>query len=521
METTLEQLKSLANKGFKERYGEHPDKLTLLRLLCEYRRIDVMGFTGIYLIAYRIFKEAATSMGINVWPRGGMTSSMVCYCLGLTEVDPVRYGLHSARFVNEEPPKFQFDVEDARFDEFNAKADEVLKDNSDILDYETGCKYLLGDLQPSRYLSRKRENPLLIPDDLDDEIVEYALSFPDTMYMYETYMERTLRANWTPTGIVKLDEVLAPTNGLLAYQEQMLDIMKSCFNVHGSLANKMRLAIQRGEVKNIDTYRKELLETAKSKGLSNDEYETVWAVLTSNPKAFLKAHAVSRVVSKYLYEEDQIIPTGKLNGYEYVDLGLSVMWATCNLGASKPEDYGNYYAWGENEPKSNFRADNYKFRICGKLRGIQLSKYNTQSENGTVDNKTTLDPVDDAALTNYGGSWRIPTAVEMDELCQNCSWKCIKFNGVRGYRFTSKIKGYTDRSIFLPAASHISVLDIFADNFYGYYWTSALDTRHPGSAVILLLCWTFDVIIPFHRYAGCSVRPVFPKDYRTAHTQKK
>lgn len=303
METTLEQLKSLATKGFKERYGEHPDKLTLLRLLCEYRRIDVMGFTGIYLIAYRIFKEAATSMGINVWPRGGMTSSMVCYSLGLTKVDPVRYGLHSTRFVNEEPPKFQFDVEEARFDEFKAKADEVLKDNSDILDYETGCKYLLGDLQPSRYLSRKRESPLPIPNNLDEEIAEYALSFPDTMKLYEEYKERNHGVSWTPTGIVKLDEVLAPTNGLLAYQEQMFDIMKNCLNVHGALANKIRLAIQRSETKNVDAYRKELWETAKSLGLGEGEYKTVWTVLTSNPKAFLKAHAVSRVISRYYYEQ--------------------------------------------------------------------------------------------------------------------------------------------------------------------------------------------------------------------------
>ena len=303
METTLEQLKSLATKGFKERYGEHPDKLVLLRLLCEYRRIDVMGFTGIYLMAYRIFKEAATSMGINVWPRGGMTSSMVCYCLGLTEVDPVRYGLHSARFVNEEPPKFQFDVEDARFDEFKAKADEVLKDNSDILDYETGCKYLLGDLQPSRYLSRKRESPLPIPDDLDDEIVEYALSFPDTMYMYETYMERTLRANWTPTGIVKLDEVLAPTNGLLAYQEQMFDIMKNIFGVHGITANNIRLSIQRGETGHIEEYKKEVQQMVKDNDISVEVFETIWGVLTSNPKAFLKAHAVSRVVSRFFYNQ--------------------------------------------------------------------------------------------------------------------------------------------------------------------------------------------------------------------------
>ena len=509
METTLEQLKSLATKGFKERYGEHPDNLALLRLLFEYRRIDVMGFTGIYLMAYRIFKETAASLGINVWPRGGMTSSMVCYSLGLTKVDPVRYGLHSTRFVNEEPPKFQFDVEEARFDEFKAKADEVLKDNSDILDYETGCKYLLGDLQPSRYLSRKRESPLPIPDDLDDEIVEYALSFPDTMYMYETYMERSLQANWTPTGIVKLDEVLAPTNGLLTYQEQMLDIRKSCFNIHGTLANKIRLAIQRGEVKNIDAYRKELLETAKSKGLSNDEYETVWAVLTSNPKAFLKAHAVSRVVSKYFYEVDQIIPTGKLNGYEYVDLGLSVMWATCNLGASKPEDYGDYYAWGETEPKDKYDLENYKFQIGGRFMNTKFSKYNTKSEHGIVDNKTTLDLIDDAAHVNWGGCWRMPTLEELEELINNCDWKWTKFNGIRGYRVTSKKDGYMERSIFLPAAGAHYAKDIVGKG-YGEFRSSSIYPEKPRFPLCLFICNVDVRINRDGRDSGYSVRPVCP-----------
>lgn len=303
MNTTMELLKSLASKGFKERYGEHPYKLALLRLLFEYRRIDVMGYAGIYLMTYRIFREKATAMGINVWPRGGMASSMVCYSLGITEMDPLRYGLHSARFVNEEPPMFQFDVEEVRFDEFKAKADELLKDSADVLDYETGCKYLLGDLQPMSYLSRKRESPLPIPDNLDNEIAEYALSFPDTMKLFKEYKERNNGANWAPTGIAKLDEILAPTYGLLAYQEQMFDIMKVCFNVHGALANKIRLAIQRGEVKNIGAYRKELLEKAKSMGLSEDEFETVWTVLASNAKAFLKAHAVSRVISRFYYEQ--------------------------------------------------------------------------------------------------------------------------------------------------------------------------------------------------------------------------
>ena len=299
--TTREQLRKLATLGFKLCYGAHPDKQALLRLLCELRRIDVAGYAGYYLMAYIIFNETAHLSGIKVWPRGAVASSIVCHIILLTKMDPLRYGLHSARFVNEEPPKFQFDIEAARFEEFKEKATELLKDNPDILDYETGCKYLLGDLQSSSYLNGKDVCPLPQPENMDDKIAEYALSFPDTMTLYETYKERKNGATWTPTGIAKLDEILAPTCGLLAYQEQMFDIMKLCFNVHGTLPNKVRLSIQRGETEQIKAYRIELQENAKQVGLGDNEFDTAWSVLTSNPKAFLKAHAVSRVVSRFFY----------------------------------------------------------------------------------------------------------------------------------------------------------------------------------------------------------------------------
>lgn len=328
--TTKEQLRELVTKGFKQRYGTHPDKQALLRLLSELRRIDVAGYAGYYLMAYMIFKETAFSYGINIWPRGAMASSIVCYSMGLTEVDPLRYGLHSARFVNEEPPKFQFDIEEARFDEFKEKATKLLKDNPDILDYETGCKYLLGDLQSSSYLNGKDVCPLPQPENMDDKIAEYALSFPDTMTLYETYKERKNGATWAPTGIEKLDEILAPTYGLLAYQEQMFDIMKLCFNVHGILANKVRLSIQRGETEQIKAYRIELQENAKQVGLGDNEFDTAWSVLTSNPKAFLKAHAVFRVLSRYFNTIDLFRDINKANAAIRIDMNDINKFLSCN-----------------------------------------------------------------------------------------------------------------------------------------------------------------------------------------------
>ena len=328
--TTREQLRKLATLGFKLCYGAHPDKQALLRLLCELRRIDVAGYAGYYLMAYIIFNETAHLSGIKVWPRGAVASSIVCHIILLTKMDPLRYGLHSARFVNEEPPRFQFDIEEARFDEFKEKATKVLKNNPDILDYETGCKYLLGDLQSSSYLNGKDVCPLPQPENMDDKIAEYALSFPDTMTLYETYKERKNGATWTPTGIEKLDEILAPTYGLLAYQEQMFDIMKICFNVHGTLPNKVRLSIQRGETERIKAYRIELQENAKQVGLGDNEFDTAWSVLTSNPKAFLKAHAVCRVLSRYFNTIDLFRDINKANAVIRIDMNDINKFLSCN-----------------------------------------------------------------------------------------------------------------------------------------------------------------------------------------------
>ena len=140
------------------------------------------------------------------------------------------------------------------------------------------------------------------------------------------------------------------------------------------------------------------------------------------------------------------------NGYEYVDLGLSVKWATFNVGATKPEEYGYYYAWGETEPKTSYTWTNYKFRTSGdSWDNVKFSKYNTSSSYGTVDNKTVLDPEDDVAHVKWGGSWRLPTKEEQDELCDSCTWTWYssgntEFNGVAGCKVTSNVSGYTDRS---------------------------------------------------------------------------
>ena len=211
--------------------------------------------------------------------------------------------------------------------------------------------------------------------------------------------------------------------------------------------------------------------------------------------------------------------------YEYVDLGLSVKWATFNVGATKPEEYGDYYAWGETEPKTDYSYSTYKW--CNGSYNTQ-TKYNTESRYGTVDNKTTLDPEDDVAHVKWGGSWRMPTEAEQNELCNNCTWTWYKggnteFNGVAGYKVISNIEGYTDRSIFLPAAGYLYENGVpVTHGAKGYYRSSSLYTNEPNKAWHIYFGSDFlRMDNGYGRICGLSVRPVCSKDTPNDPTSNK
>ncbi|MBQ7946501.1 MAG: InlB B-repeat-containing protein, partial [Bacteroidales bacterium] len=187
-----------------------------------------------------------------------------------------------------------------------------------------------------------------------------------------------------------------------------------------------------------------------------------------------------------LYAQWEVIATpGYENGYEWVDLGLpsGLKWATCNVGATTPQGYGDYFAWGETSPKSNYTWETYKFRTSGDNDdNVKFNKYNTSSNHGTVDNKTTLDLSDDAARANWGGKWRMPTEAEQEELRNNCTWTWTLQKGVNGYKVTSKTNG---NSIFLPAAGGCDGTSVYRVGSYGYYWSSSLDESDPSDAYCL------------------------------------
>lgn len=140
-----------------------------------------------------------------------------------------------------------------------------------------------------------------------------------------------------------------------------------------------------------------------------------------------------------------------------VDLGLSVKWAPFNVGATKSEEHGDYFAWGETKPKSS-SYDWSTYKYC-KGSENTMTKYCTDSRdgyNGFTDNKTVLDPDDDAAHVNWGGDWRMPTKSEFEEFSEieNCTWTWTTINGVNGYKIVSKKTGFDGNWIFLPAAGY-------------------------------------------------------------------
>ena len=198
---------------------------------------------------------------------------------------------------------------------------------------------------------------------------------------------------------------------------------------------------------------------------------------------------------------DTIVPTPEP---EYVDLGLSVKWATFNVGATSPEDYGDYFAWGETETKDKYSWATYKW--CQGTANT-LTKYCSNGQYGNADYKTILDPEDDAAIVHWGSDWRMPTIDEWLELKQKCSWKKIIINGITGYQVTAK----NDNSIFLPRAG-LRMSDIlYANDSVGYYASSSHlpEFSHEDYASYMLMYDNSISKSSTVRYYGLSIRPVY------------
>ncbi len=238
--------------------------------------------------------------------------------------------------------------------------------------------------------------------------------------------------------------------------------------------------------------------------------------------SFLLGDIIMRSDSRYkglsirpVWSENSITTMDPVHeGHEYVDLGLpsGTLWATCNVGAIYPTEYGEYFAWGETQVKENYEWSTYKY--CNGSANT-LTKYCTRSDLGTVDNKTTLESSDDAATANWGGNWRMPTEAENEELLTECTWTWTMLNSVYGFLITSKKD--TRKSIFLPAAGYRKGTMLVNVGVDGYYWPSSVDLIYSAHVHVLRFeSGNNNYATYSHRYNGYSVRPVLSPNNNTA-----
>ena len=191
-------------------------------------------------------------------------------------------------------------------------------------------------------------------------------------------------------------------------------------------------------------------------------------------------------------------------GHEWVDLGLpsGTLWATMNIGANRPEEYGDYFAWGETEPKQTYNWATYKW--CDGTADT-FTKYCDNGYYGTVDNKMELDTEDDAAYMNWGPEWRMPTLDKIGELCDNCSIQSTTRNGVNGWLFT----GSNGNTLFLPATGYRWDSSLITEGSRGYFWSISLLSAIPDNAIAIgIFSDGVDMYSSNYRSVGMTVRAV-------------
>jgi len=244
-------------------------------------------------------------------------------------------------------------------------------------------------------------------------------------------------------------------------------------------------------------------------------------VKTTNEYPFVKLDidvdlVSDRIVANFMLGQHTTVTTiGKtypdLIDHEYVDLGLpsGTLWATCNIGANSPEGYGDYFAWGETEPKDYYDWSTYKW--CNGSNNT-LTKYCDRSAfgyNGFRDNKTELDPEDDAAYVNWGPSWRIPSLEQIKELSNNCTSVWTTQNGVIG----TLVTGPNGNTLFLPAAGDRWDGSLYYAGVEGTYWSRTFRPSDPYSGPFSAYTLYFDNSglvgwVDYARPDGYAVRAV-------------
>lgn len=266
----------------------------------------------------------------------------------------------------------------------------------------------------------------------------------------------------------------------------------------------------------------------KSLNCSNNQLTSL-DVSNNTALTFLGCAPMSTLETLYITQDQSIpnITSNRSSSYipattdiviagvpQAVDLGLSVKWASINLGADAPWESGGFYSWGETTPKSVSECNYANYKYAENNGGWKFTKYCTNSFRGTVDNKTRLELADDAAYAELGGSWRIPTKDDWNELVANCTFTYTTMNGIPGYEVRSNKTGYTSNYIFMPISGQYYSSSHYYEGKMGVYWSSDLVSNDDNDGYVI------EIISPEAQYSGhkelhagpreggCTIRPV-------------
>ena len=301
---------------------------------------------------------------------------------------------------------------------------------------------------------------------------------------------------------------LYETNSILAYYYQMVDFTSGSSTIESAIGPKGMGRGGTAFVRAVSTSENVKKDSTVVIHLNNGE---AVEYLSDQVKNLFFFDSEASSVDK---------ETGSLDNYGYVDLGLSVLWATHNVGAATPAGRGGLYAWGETAEDvkdtsvafaTAYSPYLYKFSIDNKFDS--LSKYCNDESMGVVDNLWTLEAEDDAANVNWSQNWRMPTSDEMNELIENCTLSYTENymnSGEAGVLLTSKVQGYTDRSIFLPVGGCVQYETAHDDALF--YWSSSLSEVGYNAEVLSLNFPTKKLSVhPLLRNLGVTIRPVAEK----------
>ncbi|MBR3745183.1 MAG: hypothetical protein IKN31_08845 [Bacteroidales bacterium] len=345
-----------------------------------------------------------------------------------------------------------------------------------------------------------------------DGVFSYALSSLDynTTYYYvacakvhdreyygevKSFSTTNFGASVTSEAATDLGLFAATINGKLTV-ENGESLFRSAWFLYSSSANNLE-ALKESGIKSEATINS---DGAFSYALSSLDYNTTYYYV-----------ACAKVHDREYYGEVKSFITMQMELEEITDLGLSVKWRGWNLGANSPKEYGDYYSWGETEPKSDYSMTTYKWWDSSNKT---FTKYNINSKYGPIDNKMVLEEDDDVAHVKLGGKWRMPTDTEWTELKDNCTWIWITNNGIKGSLIISKKNG---KGIFLPAAGNCFSTAIGVSvGGAGDYWSASLYTDandvYNDSYDACFVRFTSNGIDAglnkCTRSYGCSVRPV-------------